>query len=446
MNIRDFLDRLRSEGVLITIDEELDPKFEVSAVLKLLGEKESPAVLFNSVKGYDIPIAGNLLDSERKVALALNVKRDVLWDEYQRRLAKPLPSFLVKEAPAQEVVVSEGIDILRTMPVLTYHEKDISPYITQGVVFVKDPDTGRTTMGVHRLQIKGDAKLGLYISIASVTSGKILENAKRRGQSLPVAIAIGVEPAILLASFSSSSMAVFNKLELAGGLNGAPIKVVKAKTIEMEVPADAMFIIEGEIPPDIKEKDGPFGEASGYYISGQSSIINVKAISHQKSPLYSVFQPFSRDSSFDAMYEFQLKGMLKQLVPGLVDIAYNFISNLLVLSIRKRKASDGRQALYSCLTVMPPAKYAIAVDEDVDVHNFQDVGFALAGRCQPDRDVIVINDVLGFDLDPSLKDGCLTSKIGLDATRPLDRQDRFEKIQVPKVCMEKAVEILKKYL
>ena len=117
-----------------------------------------------------------------------------------------------------------------------------------------------------------------------------------------------------------------------------------------------------------------------------------------------------------------------------------------MLSIRKKNESDGRQALYSCLTVMPPAKYAIVVDEDVDVHNFQDVGFALAGRCQPDKDRVIVKDVLGFDLDPSLKEGNLTTTLGLDATRPLDDLERYEKIGVPKASLDKAAQILKKYL
>ena len=446
--MRDYLSRLEKSGCLIRIDEELDPKFEVSAVLRLLEEKQDqdPAVLFKKIKGYNIPVAGNLFSSEKKIAIALGVEEGVLWDEYQKRLRSPLPPVLVDKGPVQEVVIKEGIDIQKVLPVLTYHERDVSPYITQGVTFLRDPDSGQTTMGVHRIQVKGKDKLGYYCEVGSATSYKFLENAKRRGKPLPVAIAIGVEPAILLAAISPVPIPVYNKLELAGGLRGKPVEVVKAKTADIEVPANAMFIIEGEISPEIKEPDGPFGESLGYYTKVLTNVINVKTITHQTSPVYSVFRPFPLEDGVCKMIEMQLKGMLKAMVPALKEIAFYFTGGLLVMSIEKKNAWDARHALYAGLTIFPVVKYAIVVDNDIDGYNLGDVMWALAGRCQPDRNMLIVSDVLASELDPSHKEGPLTAKLGLDATKPLDQAEKFEKIAVPRASVDKATHILKKYL
>lgn len=445
-SIKDFLFRLEKKGELITIEEEVDPKFEVSGILKLLGENENPAVLFNKVKGYDIPIVGNLFGNKKRLALTLEVKEDDLWEEYQKRLRNPIPPVLVKDGPVQEVIVSEDVDILKTMPVPTYHDRDISPYITQGIVFLRDPDTGRTTMGVHRIQVKGKNKLGYYCEAGSATSRKFMENAQRKGQSLPAAIAIGVSPAILLAAISPIPIPVYNKLEIAGGLQGKPVEVVKAKTIEIEVPANAMFVIEGEISPGVKEVDGPFGESLGFYTTVLTNVIDVKLITHQKNPVYSAFEPFPLELGVVKLIEMQIKGILKGMVPCMKDLSFDINKGLLVISIEKKNAWESKQALYAGLTVFPLIKYAIVVNEDIDVHNLKEVGWALAGRCQPDEDVIIVNDLLASELDPSHKEGILTSKLGLDATYPLDKQESFMKVSVPKVSMEKAAQILKKYL
>jgi 2,5-furandicarboxylate decarboxylase 1 len=447
-DLRAFLDRLEKEGELIRIQEELDPNFEVSAIFHHLGQRENPAALIERVRGYGIPVVGNLFASEKRVALTLETTEDAFFSEYEKRLGRQIPPIAVKEAPVKEVVIREDIDIFETMPVLTYHKRDVSPYITQGVVFTKDPETGRRSMGIHRIQVKGRNKLGVFISEFGAGSSTSLKNAESRGQPLEVAIAIGVDPAILVACYSPLPLPYFDKLALVGGLRGEPLEVVSGETMDLEVPANAMFIIEGKIPPGVRELDGPFGETSGYYTPIISPVIEITAITHQREPIYAVFQPFSLDDRvFTRMVlERQLWGLLKRMIPSLKELDFSPHDDFLIMSMERKNEWEPREALYHALTLLMHVKYAIVVDEDVDVHNPMEVKWALAGRCQPDKGLVLITDVQGNPLDPSIKEGGIRSKLGIDATKPLDRAERFERVAVPEEAADKAAEVLKKYL
>ena len=449
-DLREFINRLEKEGELIRIKEELDPKFEVAAVLKEIGKKDSPAVLFERVRGYDIPVVGNLWGSKKLVALELETSEDAFLDEYQKRQRRRIPPVIVKEAPAKEVIIKQDIAVLKTMPVLTHHERDAGPYITQGMVFAKDPETGRKSMGLHRLQVKGKAKLGVWISEYSPGSGRALKNAESRGQPLEVAIAIGIDPAIILAAYTVTP-GVVDKFEVAGGLRGEPLELVKCETLDLEVPANAMFVIEGKIPPWVRELDGPFGDEFGYYIPVYATVIEITAITHQRSPIYPTHVPFTQapwNSFLTWTVAPQTKEFLRLLIPSLKDVDVSLMAGRYVLSIDKRNEWDARHALYLVLNLVPYAKYAIVVDGDVDVHNREEVDWAVFGRCQPDpdKDLILVTDVLGGELAPYIKEVPITTKIGLDATKPLDRPERFDRIAVPKEATEKAVGIVKKYL
>ncbi len=437
-----FIDYLDKEGELIRIKEELSPRFEISAILRELGQKESPAALFQKVNGYSIPVIGNLFGSRRRIALALEVTQDRLLEEYQRRLGQPIPPVKVDRAPVKDIIIKDDIDILKTLPVLTNHVKDVSPYITQGIVFTTDLGTGRKTMGLHRIQVRGKNRLGAWIAES------IVENAKKKGQDLDVAIVIGVDPALLLAATSMAPTPIFDKFALAGGLRGEPVEVVSGETVDLQIPANAMFVLEGQILTQTLELDGPFGEGSGYYISANSPDIEIRTITHQKSPIYSVTQPFTLDNSLlvDVFAGTQLSTMLRRLVPHLKEAFFSMRNLLLVMSIDKQNEWEAKQALYLSLAMFPIVKYAIVVDIDVDIHSREDVLWAMAGRCQPDKDVVILRDLSGTRLDPSIKEDNLSSKVGIDATKSLDYRQRFERVAVPAEAATKAIRILREYL
>ena len=442
-DLRDFIQRLEQEGEIITIKDTLDPRFEISALFAELGKREgNPAAIIENVKGYDIPVVGNLLGSRKRVALALETEEENIFQKYSEVNEKLIPPRIVSQAPVKEVIFNKNIDILKHLPVLTNHEKDASPYITQGLVFSKDPGTGSKTMGVHRLQVKDNNKLGIFL--ASKTSTEYFRKAEESGRPLSVAIAIGVEPVILLASIGWFPFG--DKLTLAGNLRGEPLDLIPAESIDLEVPAHAMFILEGKILPDIRETEGPFGESTGYYITAQNPVIEITTITHQKDPIYSIFKPFSVEDDLLTTLFFKNNTIkeLKNVIPSVQDIVISMCSAHAIISIKKREEWEARTALYSILSNNQYIKHAVIVDDDIDIYNPHEVEWAISSRFQADRDLVILNDLGGSFIDPSTRDGCISAKMGLDATKPLNQAEKFEKIKIPKQAQEKVKDILRK--
>ncbi|WP_435549786.1 UbiD family decarboxylase [Desulfobacterium sp. N47] len=442
-DLRDFLQRLKQEGELIEIEEELDPKYEVTAILEKLGKQESPAVLFKNVKGYNIPVAGNLLGSRKRLALILETTVEGLHEEYLKRKSRGIPSQLVSHAPVKDIVVRDNIDIMSLFPVLTNHELDAAPYITQGLVFMRDPASGRVTVGVHRLQVKG--KNCLCIQLVSRTSTEFYRHAEEKNEPLEVAIAIGVDPALLLTAVTWFPFG--DKIELAGGLRGAPLELVKGETVGLSIPAHAMIVLERKIPPFVRETDGPFGESSGYYTTVQSPVVEIQAVCCQKDPIYAVFKPWSIEDDLILNISWAGEGFkkLKNDLPSLQGLKLSWNASTAIISIKKRNEGEARRAIYLALMNNFYIKQAIVVDDDVDIYNPREVEWAIATRFQPDRDLVVIPNVEANPLDPSVRDGIIGSKFGIDATKPLGEEDRFKKIGVPPVAESKARKILERY-
>jgi len=442
----EFVQRLEEEGELVRISEELDPKMEAAALITELGKIKGPAVLMEKVRGYDTPVAGNLMGSMRRLALALEATEEKFLEEYDKRIGSGIPWVEVKEAPVKEIIYKgDEVDIFREVPALTFHEGDASPYITSGVAFIKDPITGKKSMGIHRIQMKGKNKLGIYISEASPNLKKLIKEVEKREQELEVAVALGVEPAMVIASFSTSG-AVADKLQLAGSLRGEPLEMVQGETVDFEVPANAMFILEGKIPPGIRELDGPFGESTGCYISVQSPIIQVNALTRRKKPIISFFQTFSEDDALfsDVLMSHQTRKFLRLMFPYITDVACSIQHNVIAISIKKENEWDARGLLHYICALFALSKLAIIVDDDINVHNFNEVAWAVAARFQPDKDIVQISKVMSNPLDASLDGGVIGSKLGIDATKPLDRAGLYKMVDLAEEPKKKAQELLKK--
>jgi 2,5-furandicarboxylate decarboxylase 1 len=199
-DLKAFLKQLEENDELIKIEEEVLPKFEAAAVLKQLGQSENPAVLFKNISGYSTPVAGNLFGSRSRLALALETTKEKLNEKYLEAKEKTVPPVFVKDGSAKEVIITDKIDIPGLIPALTHHRKDKNPYFTQAICFMKNPQTKTPTMGIHRMEVKGGNRLGIYLG--SRTSTEYFRIAEERNEPLEVAIVLGVYPGILLASVS----------------------------------------------------------------------------------------------------------------------------------------------------------------------------------------------------------------------------------------------------
>jgi len=444
-DLRTFIDFLEEKGELLKIEEGLDPKFEVSTAIRLGARMTDKAIFVNKVNGYTCPVIGNLLGTKKRLGMALGVSDEDLVDKLLVKERDFIPSKTVDTGPVKEIIIRNDVDLLKTLPVLTYHEEDASPYITQGIVFMKDKKSGLETMGVHRLQVKGKNRLGILLG--SKTSSEILRNVEESGASLEVAVAIGVDPATLLASVLWAPFA--DKFSIAGAFRGYPLDLVKAEAVDLKIPAQAMFVLEGKVIPGLRETEGPFGESNGYYITAENPVIEIDAITHQKNPVYPVFVPWDKEDGtiLDLLSTPHIHKNVKSVFPSIVDIKLFFMAGFAIISIKKRYETEPRELLHFLLSSVSYIKIAMVVDDDVDLESQKEINWAMGTRCSLDKDIILMDSVSGSPLDPTAKgNGFIVSKLGLDATMPLNRLDAFRKIKPPPEVQQKILTLFEKYL
>jgi len=443
-DLRYFLALLARNKELLSITDEVDPRFEVSELLRQFDRIRGPALLFENVKGHPIQLVGNLVGTKKRLALAFGLQsEEKLLETYRRRRARKVQPRRATGGPVRQVVIQDRrkIDLL-ALPMPTYHEGDGGPYITCGVAIAKDPASGLRSMGLHRLHIKGRRKMGIHLSNPPIA--RFAAEAERNNQPLDVAISLGIHPIILLASIVSSPGE--DKLAIASSLLGSPIPLVKCETVDAEVPADAELVIEGKILPGVRETEGPFGETSGYYFSDASHVIEVTAITCRKNPILQALHPTVHEVALlgGPAGEAEMIQMLRQKGFQVCDLAISRFSNRthVALSLRKNHDSEPRQLLHLLLSGVPYIKHAVVVDDDVNVQDPQDIEWAIATRFQGDEDLVVMPNLRARAIDPSTKQGNFTTKVGLDATVPVRERDRFRRIGVPRDVSEKVSKMM----
>ncbi|HLE81794.1 MAG TPA: UbiD family decarboxylase, partial [Dehalococcoidia bacterium] len=362
-------------------------------------------------------------------------------ETYRARRTRPIKALVRKQAPCQEVVIKKGVNIARTIPVLTHHAKDAGPYFTCALTTFKDPDTGMRGMGLHRIQVKDRDTIGIFLGTPPLSH--MWERAEKKGQPLEFAIAVGLDPITFFASVVRAPEGE-DKFEVAGGLAGRPIELVRCKTVDVDVPARAEFILEGYLIPGQRDAEGPFGESDLYYFTYQNPVGKIKAITHRRDPIYHALMPGASEGSVlsDLFFELDYLRNLQQAFPMVRRVALRTLGMVTVVQVEKRADEDVPKLLDHLLKASPFVKVAIAVDGDVDIHDPVEVEWAVATRSQPSRDVLLRDGLPGMSLDPSASGGTYdsalkgfvttSSKMAIDATKPVnDPEGRFEKIDVP---------------
>ena len=246
-DLRGFLDDLGAD--LIRVAAPLSPRFEVAALLAEV-QASGRAVMCENIGGYPgRRIAGNVLASRRLAARALGTTEGRLIDTYVERSARRVPPVPAKSAPVHEVVHRQPADVGALLPLLTHYERDAAPFLTCGIVLARDPVTGQRGMGIHRMMYKGGNRFGILL--ANPPLSQFLANAEASGRPLEVAVALGVDPAMLIAAVVKTGPLGPDKMDIAGSLRGAPVELVRGLTVDLEVPARAeVVLLQGEIPAD----------------------------------------------------------------------------------------------------------------------------------------------------------------------------------------------------
>ncbi len=410
---------------VIRVKDKISPAYEMTAfVAELESHGTSPLVIFENVKGYSIPVVANLLGSRTRMSLAFKVKEEDLSAEYSRRIKSLFPEKVVKDSPAHfRIYAEDEIDILK-FPILTHFQDDPAPYITAGLIVSADPDTGVTSMGYHRLMIKGGDRFGI-----SLHSRKRLwdyqRRAEERGKNLPVACILGVHPLISLASIGVIPSQT-GKYEVAGGLLGEPLEVVQGVNIPLRIPAYGEIVLEGEILAGVREPEGPFGEFTGYSSYRSTEHVFVPHILyHRENPLYQSIcagRSAEHNTLLAIPREADLFQALSRSIPGLRAVHVPLSGCGLFhayISMKKTAEGQGKQAILTALGVDHCLKLVVAVDEDVNVYNESEVLWAVSTRFQADKDLVAVHGTMGVILDPSASENGLTARIGIDATKAL---------------------------
>jgi 2,5-furandicarboxylate decarboxylase 1 len=445
-SLRGYLASL-ADADIVRITEPTDIDYRPTAlVLELEKRQQTPVVVIERPIGFDMPIVTNLFASRDRIARMAGVEPGGFNAAWTKALEHLVPAGIVETGPVQEIVWTGSEIDAATLPISRHFEKDAGRYIGSGILICKDPDTGVRNLSYQRLQLKGPAKFGASLH----SRGHIWEHLQRceaRGRNLEVAVVIGVHPAINLAAAAKVAMEV-DELEIAGALLGQPIELVKCKTIDVEVPAQAEIVIEGEILAGQHEEEGPYGEYTGYSTSRSTrNVFVVKAITHRAAPIFHDIVPgYSAEHLLlgRAAKEAHTFMRLKELVPGLK--ALNFPKSgthfHAYMSFQKTAEGQARHALMLLLGLDPYLKLVVAVDADVNVFNEEEVLWALATRFQADTDMFMVPDVFCNRLDPSSRDG-MSAKLGLDATAPLSWD--VQRAVVPPAAAAWAKSLLDRY-
>ena len=427
MDLREFLDQLEKAGELDTVAAEVDPKHELGAICKIFNERpNSPALLFENVKGSTVPVVGQLLASDRRVALALGLSKKNVFEETVRRASTPITPRRVSAGPCQEVVM-EGTDVdITKLPLCTNNPRDGGPYITAGHVIIKDPEYGNN-LAIYRMMLVSKNEVTIRFTPGH-DGHDFIRNAEKRGQkTFEVAVCIGVPPAVYVASQFEPRAGVY-ELEIAGGLSGEAVDVVKCRTIDLEVPALAEIVLEGELTIPAKSGDeGPFGEFCGYTTAQvpNERIMTIKAVTQRRNPIYHniwLGKPPHEHLYVDALtYAVAAYQELKPAYPALKK-AYAppwGVSIVLILQLEKRLMRPGivnNILAASLYTRSGKWKHVFVVDEDINLEDSNEVLWALTTRFQPATDMYVIPRSITSSLEPSAGADGLTSKLMLDLT------------------------------
>jgi len=330
---------------------------------------------------------------------------------------------VVLSRPPFVLDVRRGEDVdLGALPIPTYFPGDGGAYLTAGLLVARDPATGVSTAGFHRFQVKGRNRFGVSLH-SRRRMFDFQQRAEQAGQSLPCAIALGLHPAVGMGSLSYPAPEI-SKFEVVGGLLGEPMQLRRAETIDLDVPAWAEIVIEGEILAGERDSEGPFGEFTGYFSRRSTDNVFVAraVVLREGAWFHSIASGRAPDHilPLGVLREAEIRNALRRVIPGVRAVhvpTSGGASFTAYVSMKQTRPGEAKHAIPVVLGVDHYLKLVVIVDDDIDVFDESDVLWAMATRMQANRDLVVIEGSLGAILDPSASPEGLTAKLGIDATR-----------------------------
>jgi len=441
-DLRTFIAQVESTHPeeIARVTKPISPRYEITALLtQLERSKRFPLLFCEKVNGSDAPVVINVQVSRKLMAFALDCRTDELAAAFSARQSQPISPVELSAAPVHEVVrLDEEVDLTR-VPLLTHYDVNAAPYITAGIVVAADPDTGVRNTSYNRLMLAGKRELRIFMAVGRHL-WTLHNKAEGRGEPLPIAIVIGVHPLFSLGA-QAFTPSTEDEYAVIGGMMGEPLRVAKAKTVPILIPADAEMVIEGRILPHIRREEGPFGEFTGHAVSkDERQVIEVTAVTHRKNYIFQdVHAGYTEHKLMGAVpREAALIKAVRQTVPTVKNVCMPVSGNCrfhAYVSIAKRTPGQAKNAICAAFAADMLLKHVIIVDDDIDVFDEEQVLWAVSNRFQADRGLVVISNAQGSELDPSAGPGGVNAKMGLDATKPLS--GFAPELRVPDEIMKK---------
>lgn len=449
-DLRDFIKQLEAKGELVRVTHEVDPNLEMTEICDRTLRAGGPAILFENPKGFDVPVLGNLFGTPKRVAMGMGEESVEALREVGELLAflkepeppkglkdawEKLPVFkqvlnmapkVVSKAACQKVVL-EGDDVdLTKLPIQTCWPGDAAPLITWALVVTKGPNKERQNLGIYRQQVIAKNKV---IMRWLAHRGGALDykdwQEKHPGEPFPVAVALGADPATILAAVTPVPDTL-SEYGFAGLLRGDKTEVVKCMGSDLQVPASAEYVLEGYLMPGEEADEGPFGDHTGYYNEVESfPVFTIERITHRKDPIYhSTYtgRPPDEPAILGLALNEVFVPILKKQFPEIVDFYLppeGCSYRMAVVSMKKQYPGHAKRIMlgvWSFLRQFMYTKFVIVTDDDVNVRDWNDVIWAMTTRMDPARDTTIIENTPIDYLDFASPVSGLGSKMGMDAT------------------------------
>jgi len=429
--MEDFLSLIKDEYGILKIEEEISAEYEAARILR---EHPTKTIILENVKGFDIPIISGICNTREKIAKSLNCTVSEITQKVIQATENPqkVTNYSGIDDSANDYKYNTEKVNLNKVPILTHYKRDGGAYITAGVIFAKDPETGIQNASIHRMLVLGKDKLTVRIVPRHLYT--YFQRAERENQDLEIAIAIGMDPTILLASTTSVPID-YDEMDVANTFKDGKLTLVELQKSGIKVP-QADIILEGKLLAGERAKEGPFVDLTDTYdVIRDEPVIKLDQMHLKENAMYHAILPAGGEHKL-------LQGMPQE--PRIFQAVKNTVptvKNVLLteggccwlhaaIAIEKQTQGDGKNVILASLAAHPSLKHAVVVDEDVDIFDPQDLEYAIATRVKGDDDIIIVPGARGSSLDPVATPDGTTTKIGVDATKLLGKEEKFERVSL----------------
>lgn len=466
-DIHDFITELENNGELKRVKVEVDSNLEVAEIMRRQMYSNGPAILFENVKGYNIPILANAFGSMRRLEIGLGMtdfteigqrivdmtKMDIpsgFLNKIKKlpELSKMTEAFPKIEGSGPVAEITSSNASFNELPILKSWPEDAGRFLTLGMVATNHPETGVRNLGLYRIQILDDTHALMHWQ-KHKRGAHHSDITKNKGEKIPAAIIIGGEPATIFSSIAPVPEGL-DKFLFAGITRKKGIKMIKCKTIDLEVPANAEIVLEGFVDPADLRDEGPFGDHTGYYTPVESyPTFTLTGIMRRKNPIFVttvVGKPILEDAYIGKVIERSFLPLIRMFHPEVVDFSMppaGWFQGFAIISIKKRYPGQAKKVMMGLwgMGQLSLTKMFVVVDEDINVHDINDVIWAITTRADPARDTIIINNSPTDTLDPASPLVNLGSKMGIDATQKT-KEEGYEREIQKQVQVDKATKEL----